>query len=421
MKIKTRLLSYEEVISLPPFKRPKPKKPSFLLSSVIRLASIPDMMATKFTFTKSGMEKLASNEPCLYLMNHSSFIDLKAVSKMLYPRPYNIVCTLDGFIGKAWLMKNIGCIPTTKFVSDISLVKDMKYALTSLRSSVLMFPEAGYSFDGTATTLPESIGQCIKYLGVPVVMIRTFGAFSRDPLYNGLRLRKVKVSAEMEYILSPDDIEKSSVDEINSIIKEQFSFDSFRWQKENRIAINEDFRAEGLNRVLYKCPSCKTEGKTETHNSEIRCNACGKSYFLDEYGTLKANDGNTEFDHIPDWYAWERECVKNEVLSGSYRLEVPVDIYMIVNSKALYKVGDGNLTHSAEGFKLTGCGGKLEYTQRPTVSYSLNSDFFWYEIGDMISIGTHKRLFYCFPKSNENIVAKTRLAAEEIYKITRKR
>lgn len=69
-----------------------------------------------------------------------------------------------------------------------------------------MFPEASYSFDGTATPLPESMGKCLKLLGVPVVMIRTYGAFLRDPLYNSLKLRKVDVSADVEYVLSPQEI-----------------------------------------------------------------------------------------------------------------------------------------------------------------------------------------------------------------------
>ena len=59
-----------------------------------------------------------------------------------------------------------------------------------------MYPEASYSFDGTATPLPDSIGRLVKMLGVPVVTIRTYGAFARQPLYNGLRKRKVNVSAD---------------------------------------------------------------------------------------------------------------------------------------------------------------------------------------------------------------------------------
>lgn len=51
-------------------------------------------------------------------MNHSSFIDLKIASTVLYPSPLNIVCTSDGFVGKERLMRSLGCIPTRKFVTD---------------------------------------------------------------------------------------------------------------------------------------------------------------------------------------------------------------------------------------------------------------------------------------------------------------
>ena len=40
----------------------------------------------------------------------------------------------------------------------------------------MLFPEAGYSFDGTSTTLPDSIGKFVKVLGIPLVMITTYGA-----------------------------------------------------------------------------------------------------------------------------------------------------------------------------------------------------------------------------------------------------
>jgi hypothetical protein len=66
---------------------------------------------------------------------------------------------------------------------------------------------------------------------------------------------------------------------------------------------------------------------------------------------------------------------------------------------------------------LTGCDGKLNYTQKPLASYTLNADFYWYEIGDVISIGNQSELYYCFPKDQKTPVAKARLATEELYKI----
>ncbi len=419
MKIKVTDKSYEEVMALPREEHRKPLKPSIFFRTLLKLLSSADLKATNFHCRSIGMERLGADEPCLILMNHSSFIDLKIASTILYPRPFNIVCTSDGFVGKEWLMRHLGCIPTQKFVSDLGLVRDMLYAVRELHSSVLMYPEASYSFDGTATPLPESIGKCVKMLGVPLVMIRTYGAFARDPLYNGLQLRKVDVSAEMEYLLSPQEIAKASPAEINSLLAERFSFDNFRDQQERQIRITEPFRADGLNRVLYKCPHCGKEGAMTGQGITLRCGSCGKTYLLTETGFLEAQEGETKFSHIPDWYRWERSCVRQELLDGSYRLDIPVRICMLVDSRSIYRVGEGRLIHTREGFHLSGCEGKLDYRQKPTSSYSLYSDYFWYELGDMICIGNSKALYYCFPTGQQDVVAKTRLAAEELYKLTK--
>lgn len=419
MKIKVRNMRYEDVLALPKEKYYKPIKQHWIFRTLLRVLSMVDLFVTRFECRKIGMEKLGKDEPCLILMNHSSFIDLKIASTVLYPRPFNIVCTSDGFVGKNWLMRLIGCIPTKKFVSDTRLVRDMIYAVKELKSSVLMYPEASYSFDGTATPLPDSIGRCIKMLGVPVVMIRTYGAFARDPLYNGLRLRKVKVSADMEYVLSAEEVAQKTPEELNEIINQCFAFDNFRWQQENQVRISESFRAEGLNRVLYKCPNCMTEGEMLGKGCGLVCRNCKKEYELTEYGYMEAIEGDTGFSHIPDWYRWQRECVRQEILDATYKLEVPVDICIMVNTKCIYRVGEGTLTHTPEGFHLVGCEGKLDYRQKPSSSYSLYSDYFWYEIGDVICIGDGKVLYYCFPKTAEDIVAKTRLATEEMYKLSK--
>jgi len=421
MKIKTARANYEDVAAIQPPPHKKPLRTHMAFRLLLKVVSDAAMLPVKHSFKKIGMDKLGRDEPCLYLMNHSAFIDLEIAASMIFPRPFNIVCTSDGFVGKNWLMRQIGCIPTQKFVPDLTLIRDMLYTVRTNRSSILMFPEASYSFDGTATPLPESLGHCLKKLGVPLVMIRTRGAFSQNPLYNNLQLRKVPVTAEMEYRLSPEEIAAMSAEELNELLAEEFSFDHFRWQQENGVKITEKFRADGLNRVLYKCAHCLTEGRMHGAGTEITCEHCGKTYELTEDGFLRAAEGETRFNHVPDWYRWERECVRNEILTGAYGLTVDVDIAMLVDTKKIYFVGEGTLTHTAEGFHLTGCDGKLDYSQNPQASYSLYADYFWYELGDVICIGNTKALYYCFPKGSGDVVAKTRLAAEELYKIVRKR
>ncbi len=414
MKIKARPMAYEDVRSLPPPKHYKPKRPNILFRTLVRLLSQIDLWQTSFSYTE---DKGCRNDgPCLILMNHSSFIDLKLVSKVLYPRPYCIVATTDAMVGKDWLMRQIGCIPTQKFVSDMGLIRDMKYALHKKKTDVLMFPEAGYSFDGRATTLPRSLGGLVKLLGVPVLFIETKGAFARDPLYNGLQNRKVKVSAHLSCLIDRAQVKSLSADELSAIIDKAFSFDNFAWQYENGIKITEPFRADGLERLLYKCPACGAEGQTQGRGIHLTCHACGKVYELTELGRMSALEGETEYPHIPHWFDWERACVRDELEAGVYGMEADVDIACMVNTKALYLVGEGHLTHTADGFRLTGCDGKINYTQSPVASHSLNADYFWYEIGDVICIGNKDCLYYCFPKTPCS-VAKARLATEELYKI----
>lgn len=415
MKIKVKKMPYSKVkeIKAPKFKGPV--RPNIFFRTLLKVGSQFELLRVGFKYTKKDMEK-AGNEPALVLMNHSCFLDLMIASDVLYPKPFSIVCTTDGMVGLSWLMRWIGCIPTKKFISDPGLIGNMLKALKEKKNHVLMYPEASYSFDGRATALPRRLGLLLKKLDVPVITIITEGAFTRQPLYNCLRKRKLKVRAEVKCILSREDIKNKSVDELDKILDDVFSFDGFKWQQENKIEINDADRAEGLERILYKCPHCHKEGAMAGKGITIRCLECGAEYELDKYGYLNATSGESVFTHIPDWYNWERQEVLNELKCGKYKIDTDVRIHVWADFKAIYDVGEGRLIHDENGFKLTGCDGELEFSQSPLSSYGLYADYYWYSIGDVICIGDKDRLYYCFPKENVP-VAKARLAAEELYKI----
>ncbi len=422
MKTVVKKSSYKKVMAMKSAKNQYPLRPALFWRFLMKSLGKKDLKDTNFTYTQTGMEKLAKDQPCLILMNHSCFMDLEIAEAIFYPRPLNIVCTSDGFVGKASLLRHIGCIPTNKFVADFVMVKKIKYALDKLKDSVLMYPEASYSFDGRATPVPKTLGKCLKLLNVPVIMVKTFGAFARDPLYNNLQVRKVDVSANVKYLLSPDEIQEKSVDELNEILQKEFTFDNWKWQQDNNVVIKEDFRADYLNRVLYKCSVCGREDCMEGKGTLLTCKNCSSVWELTEKGFLEnkkigQNKAPLLFNHVPDWFSWEREMVRKEIQNQSYCIDVEVDIYMMVNTKAIYFVGQGRLKHDNNGFVLNGCNGELHYEQKVKSSYSLYSDYYWYEIGDMICIGDMKVLYYCFPKNCGDIVAKARIATEELYKL----
>ena len=420
MKINAREMSYDQVLQLPRLRHKTPMKPQLWLTSLVRLLCIPTLLKTGFSYTTERME-LVGDQPCLILMNHCSFTDMKLAYGIFYPRKMGIVTSVDamsGILGK--LMRLLGCTPTRKYVTDLSLVKDIQYMLKENKTSVLMYPEAGYSFDGRATAMPRKLGVLMKRLGVPVVTVITQGAFHRDPLYNMLQIRDVKVSAHVKCIATAEEVREKSVAELDALLAESFSFDNFAWQRDKKIAIDVPFRADGLHRVLYKCPRCGAENHMEGKGVHLTCHACDARWTMDEYGQLAATEGETEFPHIPDWYDWQRRCVREELENGTYLLDTDVDIAIQVNLDGVAMIGSGHLTHDAEGFRLVGAEGKLDYRQNPTYSHTLYSDFYWYEIGDVISIGDNEFTYFCFPKENLS-VCKARLATEELYKMKKNR
>ena len=421
MKTTVKTMDYDKVMALPRPKHRKPIKPHMFWRVLIRALTVIGMMGTGFRYETEGFEKIGKDEPCLILMNHTCFQDMEVAHQILFPRCFNIVSSNDGFIGlfglMEWLMRLIGCIPTQKFVSDIQLVQDMEYCFKTLKTSVLMYPEACYSFDGTATTLPRKMGILLKKYDVPVIMIETFGAFGRNPLYNELQIRKhVPITAKARVLYTREEIKAKSVKELSEGVEAAFGFDHFRWQKEQNLHIDQPFRADGLHRILYKCVHCGQEGKMLGKGTTITCGACGKTWELTTLGELKALEGETEISHIPDYYRWEREQIRQQILEGTYRLEADVEIAMQVDNKAIYKVGSGHLTHDNTGFHLTGCDGRLDYVQKPQAHYSLYADYYWYEIADVICVGDAQVHHFCFFNNGES-VAKMRLAAEEMYKL----
>lgn len=417
MKIKVINKTYNEVINTKPKKLKKPIKPNIFWRTLIKVISAVSLKFVHFKYNKDIQKQISKKEPSLILMNHSSFVDLQIAEHILYPRVFNIVCTNDGFVGKNWLLRQIGCINTPKFIVDQTLVRKL-LSQVKKKSSILMYPEASYSFDGTMTPLPYSLPKLVRLLKIDVVTIITNGAFLIQPLYNELKKRKVDISAKVKVIIKKEEIDNLSDEDIYNRINTEFSFDNFSIQQQNKIKITEPFRAEGLNKVLYKCPHCMTEGKMTTSGTKINCNKCNVTYELDEYGYLNAINAETIFNHIPDWYKWEREKVKEELVNNTYQLDVDCDIYMMIDTYKLYNIGSGHLVHNNEGFTLTN-DKDLDFKLNPLQSYSLYSDFYWYQIADVICIGDYKKQFYCFPKDKNDVVAKTRLATEELYKLSK--
>lgn len=358
--------------------------------------------------------------PYMLLSNHMSFIDFELVSLGTYPRRVNNVVNIDGYYRRPWLLEWIGAICTRKFTCDMHLLKSIKKVLS--RGDILcMYPEARYSPCGTTSYLPESLGMLIKSNKVPVVVAIHRGNYLHAPFWNFRKKRKVPLHTTLTKILSPEEIEKMSVEEINALLRKAFEYDEYRYQMENGIKIDEPYRAEGLHKILYKCPECMSESKISSVGCEIFCRECGKRWRLNEDGSLSATEGETKFSRVPDWFEWEREEVRREIEEGRYYFSDEVDVHSLPRCWRFEALGKATLTHSVDGgFVLEGHyrGEDYRIQRMPLQTNSLHVEYDFPHIKpyDCVDISTEKDSFYCFP-TKENVVTKLSLATEEIYKI----
>ena len=381
------------------------------------LLSWPATIKHNTQIRRKGTENL--KPPYVLLCNHNAFMDFKVATRAIFPYRANYVVAIDGFIGREGLLRSIGCICKRKFTNDITLIRQLKTVIKNGNIAVL-YPEARYSLCGTTAVLPASLGKLCKLLGVPVATLICHGHHVNSPFWN-LHDRGISpTEADFELLYSAEELEKASVDEVNSRILEAFQYDDFAWLKESGLKITWPKRAEGLHKVLYQCPACGTEFKMSSEGSKIRCGACGKSWTMAEDGILSADSGETEFSHIPDWYEWERKNVQAEVEAGTYSSgELSVIVDTLPNAKRFIRLGEGTMVHDMNGFTVRGTdtdGDPFEMLKPVSSLYSCHIEYEYLgKHGDCVDLNTLEDTWYIYPQGSEFAVTKMALATEELY------
>lgn len=384
------------------------------LRPLIWLLCAPALISHRNRLEKINMDGI--KPPYLLLCNHNAFMDFKVATKATFPHRVNYVVAIDGYLKREWLLRFIGCICKRKFTRDVTLVKQLK-EVTSRGDIAAIYPEARYSLCGTTAVLPQSLGKLAKFLKVPVVTLICHGHHINSPFWN-LHDRKVKgTQATMKCLFSADELEKADSDEVIRRIRQEFEYDDYRWQEENNILIKYKGRAEGLHKILYQCPHCKTEYEMTSSGSTLKCKSCGKKWTLEETGKLCATEGETEFSRIPDWYEWERSNVRKEVKNGTYHFECDTHVDILPKDRYI-PIGKAHLIHDMNGFALKGNHDGEDYEVKWPASdlYSCHIEYDYLgKYGDCVDLNTIKDTFYIYPEDCKFSVTKFALATEELY------
>ena len=160
----------------------------------------------------------------------------------------------------------------------------------------------------------------------------------------------------------------------------------------------------------------RSEFEMGSKGATIYCNTCQKKWKMTVYGELQAEDGVTEFSHIPDWSNWERDNVKQEIRKGTYYFEDEICLETLPNAKHFYKHGKAKLIHSIDGFRIEGniYGKEQIITRTPLQLESLHIEYDYLGRGDCVDISTLEDSYWCYI-NKKNVITKLSFATEELH------
>lgn len=401
----------------------KPIKPWRVLMPIEWGGSLPPLLFMRHKLKKVNCKGL--KKPYIVLSNHASFVDFQVNVKATFPNRSHWVISIEEFIGREWLFRLIGGIPKRKFTQGSVMVKHILTAIRKNKKIVTIYPEARFSLAGINEDIGKALGKLVKMADVPVVVLNQNGNFLRSPQWNKHPYRKVPLEATFTCVANLDEVRSLSAEEIQEKIEKAFVYDDYKWQLDNKIQIKCKKRAHNLHKILYQCPVCKKEFTMDSKDDKIWCEHCKTEWEMDYYGQLHCINGDDTFNHVPDWYRWERENVKEEVRSGNYYFEDTVRIDELVSSRIGFEtIGEAKMVHDYNGITLTSdIKGQEFYLNKPIESMaSVHIEYDFKKRGvkqpaDAIDIATLDNTWFVFPQTAKNPLTKIHFAVEELYKM----
>lgn len=369
----------------------KPAKQYFFLMPLVWLGSWIMTRQFKLKIDKSQMKKV--KPPFLVIATHQGFSDYYIGPLAVFPHRAMYVSDMEGFAAFGnWLYRGLGCIPKRRFVSDVSVVKNIRYGLLK-KQSVFIYPEARHSNVGTTAYIPKNIAKFAKAMNHPVVILSTNGSYLANPFWDEEHTRKIKITAKMECICSKEELETISTEDLQKTIEEKLKYDEYRYQQTKGYLIKEKFRANGLHNALYQCKNCKSLYDMDSAGTKLFCNKCNSSWELSEDGWLI--DNYNDKTHIPDWYEWQRsEAIKS---IEKLPLEFEVKIEALPNEFGFVDLGKGKLVFTKNEFVLSFENSELHFPHK--TRESVQTEYNYRGKGKCLVLSTRDCCYYVYSKN----------------------
>ncbi len=312
--------------------------------------------------------------PMLVLCNHMSALDFCYFSSPFFFKKVNFVVAENMKYSTPLFAKMITgyrCILKKQYYSDFSCIRNIKKYLDA-GISVVLCPEGKVAAEGKTGVIPSSISKLVKWLGYPVATVITTGAGLTRPKW-AHTLRRGRVDSYCDMLFTAEEVKELSNDEVMDKIKSALKQNEHELQMETKRRFYGSRYAEGLERLLYRCPKCGGEFTITAKGDTLTCEKCKNTVRYSKKGGLYPVGDSVAPERIDLWYDLEREAVGLEVEPDDFHLDYPVHLFIENEEGNGYRfITTGNLHLDRQEISFVSA-----LTERPQ---KVNTE---YRIGDM--------------------------------------
>lgn len=342
----------------------KVKRPNAVLFFLIYILVYP-LLKIFFRLKVEKKDMILPKGSFIVLSNHKTMLDFLLVMLELYPkRRLNAVAASKWFLYKPLnrFLPLMGAIPKSMFDSDVGAIVGIKTVLKR-GDGVLLFPEGRCSTSGAYSGIHKSTGKLIKKLGVPVISCYIEGVYNCMPHWRDL-FRSGRIRLTCKNLFDVGDLKNMSVDEINLAIDNRLR------GVEGALPITKPFQtfrarrlADGLHKILYWCPICKTEYETSSLKNEILCKSCFAVATLDRFGDLSFDSETHNIDNrdiaprnIMEWFNLQAMYEAEKITENMEPIveRVTVRIPSGISGGGMIDSGDGVMRVCPKGWSFEG-------------------------------------------------------------------
>lgn len=275
----------------------------------IMKAVLGTYLRRKFHLSAENSEACMLPPPFLLLANHTNFWDPFLLS-LYIPEPVYFV-TADEYFRNPFLkflLRLVGAIPKSKFVSDQATVMDI--LRVKRRGGVIgIFPEGKRNWDGRTDELLFATSKLVKHLKVPVVTALLQGAYLSFPRW-ARKPRRGRIVVRFKNALTPQDVETMDTETVHSALGRSLTYSDDAFQRGNRILFKGKKLAESLELYLFTCPRCRAFCTMESKGDAFFCRSCHYAVRYGQDGRLTPQEGTPCFQTPGEWADWQRVYLK---------------------------------------------------------------------------------------------------------------